>query len=248
LSTFYPGNAKTFDRVFGVGYLQKKVSGSYNAVDHVIFAPFGDDPLLISQITIANHGQETAEIRWVEYWGCQVYQFSYRSTMQAGIQMAVGKAAEFRRALGDRFAHHFRKLEGDGGLLETKQFMGRSAEDEKAWKEVLSQLASQWNGEFIEPAKDMPREVTMEDLAPPPTFLVSLEGAADGFATNGKAFFGTGGVNHPVGLAERLEGDLTSTGPESALILERRLRLAPGESRTLYFAYGYLPEGFELNS
>jgi len=32
------------------------------------------------------------------------------------------------------------------------------------------------------------------------------------------------------------------------LLLERRLRLGPGESRTLYFAYGYLPEGFELNS
>jgi hypothetical protein len=33
---------------------------------------------------------------------------------------------------------------------------------------------------------------------------------------------------------------------ESASLLERRLHLAPGESRTLYFAYGYLPEGFEL--
>ena len=55
-------------------------------------------------------------------------------------------------------------------------------------------------------------------------------------------------MNHPAGLAERLDGDLASTGPESALLLERRLRLGPGESRTLYFAYGYLPEGFELNS
>jgi hypothetical protein len=248
LSTFYPGNAKTFDRVFGVGYLRKKVTGRNSSVDQVIFAPFGDDPLLISQVTIANHGQAAAELRWVEYWGCQVYQFSYRSYMQAGIQKAVGKAAEFRRAFGDRFAHHFRKLEGDGGLLETKQFMGRSSEDEKAWQEVLTQVASQWNGEFIEPAKNMPPEVTMEDLAPPPTFVVSLDAPADGFATNGKAFFGSGGMEHPAGLAARLESDLASTGPESALILERRLRLEPGESRTLYFAYGYLPEGFELDS
>jgi hypothetical protein len=264
LSTFYPGNAKTFDRIFGVGYLRKKVAGSDYAVDQVIFAPFGDDPLLISQVTIANHGRGSAEIRWVEYWGCQVYQFSFRSWMQATIQGAVGKAADLRRKFGDRFAHHFRRLGDHAGLLETKQFAGRSAEDEHGWQEVLSQLASQWNGEFIEPAKDMPPggwnnpftepakdmppEVTMEDLAPPPTFLVSLDGPADGFATNGKAFFGTGGVNHPAGLAERLDGDLASTGPESALLLERRLRLGPGESRTLYFAYGYLPEGFELNS
>jgi hypothetical protein len=248
LSTFYPGNAKTFDRIFGVGYLRKKVAGGDYAVDQVIFAPFGDDPLLISQVTIANHGRGSAEIRWVEYWGCQVYQFSYRSYMQASIQGAEGKAADLRRKFGDRFAHHFRRLEGDGGLLETKQFLGRSAEDEKAWQEVLSQLAGQWNGEFIEPAKDMPPEVTMEDLAPPPTFLVSLDAPADGFATDAKAFFGTGGVNQPAGLAERLDGNVTSTGPESALILERHLRLALGESRTLYLAYGYLPEGFELNS
>ena len=55
LSTFYPGNAKTFDRIFGVGYLRKKVASGDYAVDQVIFAPFGDDPLLISQVTIANH-------------------------------------------------------------------------------------------------------------------------------------------------------------------------------------------------
>jgi len=248
LSTFYPGNAKTFDRVFGVGYLRKKVTGSDYAVDQVVFAPFGDDPLLISQVTIANHGRGSADIRWVECWGCQVYQFSHRSYMQASMQGAVGKAVDLRRKFGDRFAHHFRLLEDNAGLLEAKQFLGRSAEDEQAWQEVLSQLASQWSGEFIEPAKNMPPEVTMEDLAPPATFLISLDGPADGVATNGKTFFGSGGVNHPAGLGERLDGDLASTGPESALLLERRLRLGPGESRTLYFAYGYLPERFELNS
>lgn len=168
--------------------------------------------------------------------------------MEARIQNAAGKAAEFRRAFGDRFAHHFRKLEGGGGLLETKQFLGRTVGEEKAWQELLLHLATQWNNEFIEPAHGMPPEVTMEDLAPPPTFLVSLDAPADGFATNGKTFFGAGGVSHPVGLGQRLDGDLGSTGPESTLILERRLRLGPGKSRTLYFAYGYLPEGFELSS
>ena len=27
LSTYYPGNAKSFDRIFGIGYFRKKVSG-----------------------------------------------------------------------------------------------------------------------------------------------------------------------------------------------------------------------------
>src|SRR4029077_16728250 len=98
----------------------------------VIFAPFGDDPLLISQVTLANRGRSAANPRWIEYWCCQQYQFSYRSFMQATIQRAVGKAAKLRRKFADRFAHQFRVLDGNAGLLETKQFLGRSAEDEQA--------------------------------------------------------------------------------------------------------------------
>ena len=248
LSTFFPGNAKTFERVFGVGYLRKKVAGSNYAVDHVVFAPFGDDPLLISQVTITNQNREPVELRWVEYWGSQIYQFSYRSYMQASIQDAVGKAAEYRRAFGDRFAHQFRIVGSNSGLLDTKRFLGRTAEDEEAWRAALTKVSTEWNGMIVEPAKEPTEKVTMEDLNPPDTFLLSLDAPADGFTTDGKRFFGAGGVTRPTGLTESLNGDLGATGPEGAFLLERRLRLKPGESRTLYFAYGYLPEGFERDS
>jgi hypothetical protein len=39
LSTLYPGNADSFDRVFGIGYFGKRVSGHGYAVDQIIFAP-----------------------------------------------------------------------------------------------------------------------------------------------------------------------------------------------------------------
>jgi cellobiose phosphorylase len=41
---------------------------------------------------------------------------------------------------------------------------------------------------------------------------------------------------------------LSSSGPQSALLLERKFVLKPGESRTLTFVYGYLPSGFDLDS
>ena len=113
VSTFFPGNARLFDRVFGIGYFRKRVTGGNYTADQVIFAPFGDDPLVISQVTIhTNHNQEPAEIRWVEYWGCQLCQFSYRYSMEVRIQYALGegisselsKVAELRRAFGDCFA------------------------------------------------------------------------------------------------------------------------------------------------
>ena len=252
LSTFFPGNGHTFDRTYGMGYFRKVVTGSDSTVDQVIFAPFGDDPLLISQVTVTNHSRAPSDLRWVEYWGCQMQQFSYRSYMQACAQGAVGNAVNLRREFAERFEHRFRILDANAGLAESKHFMGRSDEDERAWQEVLSRLATGWEGIhnawLSEPVSVPTDKVTMEDLAPPATFLVSLDAPVDGFATNGKAFFGVGGVNQPSGLARDLDGDVTLQGPDGVFLLDRRFRLAPDESRTLYFAYGYLPEGKDLNT
>jgi hypothetical protein len=55
-----------------------------------------------------------------------------------------------------------------------------------------------------------------------------------------------GGAGQPIGLAGALDGSLKAGGPESGLLLERRIALAPGEQRTLYFLYGYLPQGTEV--
>jgi len=69
LSTYYPGNGESFDRILGEGYFRKIVKNHQHEVDQVIFAPFGDDPVLLSMVTITNHGAEAADLRWIEYWG-----------------------------------------------------------------------------------------------------------------------------------------------------------------------------------
>ena len=246
LSTYYPGNADRFERVFGMGYFQKTVAAGPYSIDQVIFAPFGDDPLLISQVTLSNNGFAPADLRWVEYWGCQVYQFSYRALLIAALQLNMRKAAAVRHSLAERFAHSFQALQGGVGLLETKQFLGRTPEDEKVWAQVEQYLTANPKTFFGTPQPPPVKEAAFEDLAPPPTFLVSLDAPADSVATDGKAFFGAGGVLHPAGMQKPLDGNLNASGGESALLLERRLRLTSGEKRTLYFAYGYLPEGFQV--
>jgi hypothetical protein len=253
LGTFYPGSGTSFERTFGMGYLRKQVTGAKYSIDQVIFAPFGDDPVMVSQVTVVNHGASPADLRWIEYWGCQVYQFSYRSCMQASALTGAsamstpGNAVELRRKLGDRFAHRFEHLEGGLGLLETKHFLGRTAEDERLWQTVQDIAAAQARGNFISPA-DSVGNARLDDLTPPPTFLASLDGLTDGFATDGKAFFGEGGVQRPAGLERRLDRDLGASGPESSLLLERHIHLEPGESRTLHFIYGYVPQGFSAQA
>jgi len=245
LGTFYPGGGSGFERIFGAGYFRKKVTGASYSIDQAIIAPFGDDPVIISQVTIANHGQSPANLRWIEYWGCQVYQFSFRSNIeQFG---GGGSAAELRRKFGDRFTHHFRSLDNNGGLLETKQFAGRAPEEEQLFQKMKAGLSTHANP-FLAPIGEPAPEASFDDLNPPATFLVSLDAPADGFTTDAKSFFGAGGAAKPDGLASVLDGNLNATGTESGLLLERRISLDPGAQRTLHFLYGYLPEGADAAS
>jgi len=237
LSTFYTGGAPSFDRVFGVGYFRKKVASGNYSIDQAIVAPFGDDPVLISQATIANNGQSRANLRWIEYWGCYVYQFSFRSYIE---QFGGGNAVELRRKFGDRFAHFFDTLHGGAGLREDQQFPGRDPAEEQLFQRMKTSLATRPNP-FLTAIEEPAPEASFDDLHPPGTFLASLDAPADGFTTDARTFFGAGGAAHPAGLAGALDGHLDGSGRERGLFLERRIALDPGQQHTLYFLYGYRP-------
>lgn len=247
LSTYYTGKAETFDRSFGMGYLQKRVSARQYTVDQVIFAPYGDDPVMISQVTVTNRSNETVRPRWVEYWGCSNYQFSYRSLMESGVLGGSPSAVKRRRDLSARFSHHFQTLEDGKGLLETQTFLGRTPQEEQTWQQTQASLTAKPTGFFGGPTPPLPAGTGMEDLSPPPTFLASLDAPVDGYATNARQFF-RGGIEHPQGISTPLSHDLGTQGTQSAFFLERQLALKPGESRTLYFLYGYLPNGFTVDA
>lgn len=246
LSTFYPGNAQRFDRIFGIGYFQKNVQAGNYGIIQQIFTPFGDDPLLISQITIGNYfGTAPANLRWVEYWGCQVYQFSFRSFMEA----SPGKTIhELRREFGARFSHQFRKVANGAGLMETKDFAGRDPNEERRFQGVIANLEQRPDAFLSVPSKEVPNNAVFDDLQPPPTFLISLDAAPDGMSSNAKDFFSSGGMDHPTGIDRPLDGNLDKSGTDCGLLLERKFSLKPGESRTLTFLYGYMVSGFDLDS
>ena len=58
----------SFDRDFGVGYFRKVLRVSGVEVQQVVYAPFGDDPLLLDDVTITNQTGAAASVSWVEYW------------------------------------------------------------------------------------------------------------------------------------------------------------------------------------
>jgi hypothetical protein len=244
ISTYYPGNAESFDRTFGVGYYRKVVRGHGLVVDQVVFAPFSDDPLLISQVTVKNERDAAADLRWIEYWGCQIYEFSFKSTMMS---IATKRPpVESRRRLGRRFEHEINVIEKNHGLLDVKRFRGHDKGDEQTWNLVNQYLAGAGKG-LTGGAVEYPvKEAVLEDLSPPPVFLVSLDAPFDDYGLDASTFFGKGGVNRPDGLQKPLAHSSTTPSAEKGLYLERRLHLNPDERKTMYFAFGYQPEGVEL--
>lgn len=244
LTTYYDGNNPQFERIFGVGYFRKKVSGHYYSVEQTVSAPFGDDPVLISQATITNHGDVAATVRWVEYWGCQSYQFSYRAVIEA--MTGIGTQTKLRRDMGRRFSHKVSHI-GMIGLRESKQFEGRSAEEEAAWQHAKAMLRANPNG-FTAPVAELRPGTDFESVDLPQTFLVSLDEPMSGFSADARAFFGAAGPSNPSGLNQPLGRKIENGGGHTGLLLERTLRLAPKESRTIRFLYGYLPEGFALDA
>jgi hypothetical protein len=167
--------------------------------------------------------------------------------MEAPARGSAARTAELRRRFADRFAHQFSALPGGWGLIETKKFLGRTPEEERAWQNVKAFLKSNPNTFLGGPIPELAPGADFEDLNPPPTFLASLDAPLDGFATDAAAFFGDGGVTSPGGVIRPLARDLAASSPGAALLAERALELPPAAGRTIYFIYGYLPKGFELD-
>jgi hypothetical protein len=245
LNTYYDGSTRDFERVFGIGYYRKRVGGKKYSIDQVIFAPFGDDPVLVSQATVTNHSDQAATVRWVEYWGCQPFQFSYRAALEGNNN---AKATwELRRALGRRFEHRVEPAVNGKGLLESKHFMGRSPEEEANWRKTRAYLDSGMNP-FLAPVPELRKGTEFESTDLPQTFLVSLGGAPNGKSADASAFFGEGGPANPDRFKSGMKPGFTPVTDHAALLIERTLHLKPKESQTVSFLYGYLRHGFTLDA
>jgi hypothetical protein len=243
LSTYYDGSDREFERVFGIGYYRKRVGVKNYAIDQVIFAPFGDDPVLVSQATLSNKTDRAATVRWVEYWGCQPFQFSYRAALEGNNN--AKSTYELRRDLGRRFEHRVEPAANGKGLLESKKFSGRAPEEEARWRKTRAYLNGGGNP-FLAPGPELRPDTEFESTDLPQTFLVSLGGAPSGMSLDANAFFGEGGAANPKGLRSPMERSLPAGAVHAGLLIERTLHLKPKESQTISFLYGYLPQGFTL--
>jgi len=245
ISTFYDGKNNQFERIFGMGYYRKKVKNENYEVDQVLYAPYGDDPVIISRVTVTNHSKEKANLRWIEYWGVKTYQFSFRSVIEAILtrKADLRSVPYFRRQLSDKFNSNVSNI--PYGLQTTSVFNGYTGDEKKQWESLEKIMSGIGKGFFGDFAIAPIREISYEDYNLPPTFLVSQSGRPSATGNDAASFFGEGGTGLPDKVFESLSFSSGSDVP--AMLLEEKLRLKPGESKTLYFLYGYLPDGFSID-
>ncbi len=134
ISTLYddrPRGSGTTRR-FGTGYFERTTRAADMAVDEFVYAPFGNDPLLLHDVTIRNDSSRTRRMSWFEYWDVNPYDQTTKAQIATGrvrwLPQLGALAATQRPTTADRrsltvFAAALRGgVEGHAG--DTQAFFG----------------------------------------------------------------------------------------------------------------------------
>ncbi|MBI5502875.1 MAG: Ig-like domain-containing protein [Deltaproteobacteria bacterium] len=223
---YAPAGATT-RRVFGVGYFETETTHDGIAVRHRIIAPagdFGDDPLVVDDVELRNESASTRRLAHYEYWDVNRHQLQIQ-WLRTGLAAAPGDDA--RDQLNGRF---LQQVSWDAARRALRATMTPKPSETPA-------------------ARD---EVSAIDWHPPEIFLAALVGDATERFSDQRTFFGTGSAAAPGAVAGELPGGelpaVDALGQPACLVLRSDITLAPGETRRLRFAHGYLPAGADLDA
>ena len=219
-STFRPKNlTQKFSHTLGIGYYRKQSTDHGATVDEAVIAPFGDEPVLFIQSTVTNEEIEESvdDLFYTMYFGDRLLQLSQGTN---------------HSAYGALVRSNISTYTSPGGFpISAKGLLAMHV-----LPSGIPRSESSSGGPRPPP--------TLDDPQPRPTFLVSLGAELHGWATSGKAFFGT-----PIDIAKpamlqtgQLDNSTADMERDAMLTLSVGLpALARQQNHTLYFLYGYLP-------
>lgn len=218
-----PPGSKT-RRVFGMGHAASSLDHGGLHTERTTFAPPGGAPFVISQVTLENTGDTPRKLSHYEVWdvGRRPIEINWAVS---GMPFSAAPAAA-------RTARDARN-----GLFEERV----------AWdpaQKLLGLRRSHAAGVSPPP----PAAANPVDYYPDDVFLAVLAGDASDVITEDASFLGSGAPGAPDAVTGRKAGQGTDAGDKGArasglgqprmLAIRTDLTLAPGEKRTLAFAYG----------
>ncbi len=223
-----PAGSRTTRR-FGMGYAEASMEHRGVRVLRRTFAPAGDAPLVIDEVTIENLSNDFRSLRHYEVWDVARRPVEINWVV-SGLPFTT-VPAEARKQRDDRNALFDEEVRWDpaGSILGLRRTHAAGV---------------------APPPREVPDPV---DYYPGDPFVAALVGEVADVYTDQATFFGEGGPGAPTAVASRAAGHglaagvvaerAPAAGQPRALILRSDLTLAAGEARTLRFAYGYAPMG-----
>jgi hypothetical protein len=235
---FRPAGAKT-RRIFGLGYFRTETEYQDLRIIRTTYAPYGDDPILLSDVIIENNSDSQKEIIYYEYWDVNIHQMLMMLLSSGVLDPKIPAKNEEQRSAFNRYFEQSAIIDDalNAGLIETK-------------------LKYPEAGELKIPPTDSAKEF---DATPPAIFLVPLDGGGgDGFIFDQNEFFKDGSAEKPSGLSSakiyknnaEIGSELHSvSGLSQPLMLVHRRKLTiEGKARVqMKYGYGYLNSGNTLD-
>ncbi len=212
-------------RRFGIGYAESSLDYRGIKVTRVTSAPPGDTPVVLSDVTLENHSGHTRTLRHYEYWdvGRRPIEINWLVSGDT-FKSAPASARQSRDARNGMFGETV-------GWNQDAQLLG---------------LRRTYAGSDPRPDASAPDKI---DYYPGDPFLAETLGDASDVYTDQAGFFGQGGAKSPDAVTHRAAGgaslDQTTNGlgQPRTFVIRSDVTLAPDESKTLRFAYGFAKQG-----
>ncbi|MGI6701295.1 MAG: GH36-type glycosyl hydrolase domain-containing protein [Christensenellales bacterium] len=232
VSTYY---TQGMHREYGACYFKKGIKSDIAEIEQTLFSPYGDDPVVLDRIKVTNTSDSEKKYKWYEYWAGDTYQFTFTQFIAAQITFNTKNVGRMRRSFNKSFLKEFTLY--PNGVKKSLKYKKKGL-FLRAVNAIVQGFFRKTGRRFY----DMKRAYAM-DFDPPDTLLISLKGKAKSLIDADK-FFGKGGLTSPDYLtgAEGLKGD------NPMMALEEEFALKPGQSVTLYYAYMYIPDGFNAEA
>lgn len=183
-------------RRFGMGYFQRQTDAAPVAIDEYVYVPFGDDPLVLHDVTLRNRTRRTITATWWEYWDVN--------------PVALGTT---------------------GGIAAVGQHNVHLGLGRVRYDAATGTLSAAQNAGAL-------------DHRPLSIFASALGTPVAGYVTTTGAFFGHGTRADPAAVRTGSAGDRLAaasrygTTGTTLFAYKTRVRLRPGATTTLHYAYG----------
>lgn len=225
MSTYYSG--QTMRREYGAGYMRKVTENGEAQVEETMFAPYGDDPVMLKKVTIKNLSDKVINFEWYDYMGADNYQLTFTHYCAAQLTFNTANVSRARRCLEKDFLR-LPSIDAYGMTLRRKYRpkpnlarIGQSAA-QALFRKFASRFFTEKNNSGF-------------DRVPYDNTYYCLNNTVS-VLTDAESFFGKGGVENPDYFRH---GKMGYSKPFGMYMLKNEFCLRPKEEKTLIFAYCY---------